>query len=301
MRAFHDAATDLGAESLHAPRLWPEYHERYYGPSSATPTATMSRPSATRAVPTTEPCQTRPVSEPRVVEYGDDPSQFAELTLPGGTPEGVVVVIHGGFWRARYDLDLGRPLAASLADHGWAAYNVEYRRVGNGGGSPTTLDDVATAIDALAEQGLDLARVITVGHSAGGHLATWAASRGRHDRWPARVRVTGVVAQAGVLDLRTAYAEQLGAGAVEAFLGHAPGAADDPIDPARQVPLDVPVHCVHATADDTVPVSQSRDYVAAARAAGARADLTEVEGDHFVVIDPHSDVWRRTLEIIEEL
>jgi acetyl esterase/lipase len=241
------------------------------------------------------------VSQPRTVRYGDDPSQFAELWRPSGTPKGVVVVIHGGFWRAKYDLSLGRPLAASLAAHDWVAWNVEYRRAGNGGGSPATMDDVAAAIDALADQDFPLDRVTTLGHSAGGHLATWAASRGRHQRWPERVAVTGVVAQAGVLDLRSAYDERLGDGAVEAFLGHPPGPADDAVDPARQIPLGVPVHCVHGVADDTVPVSQSRDYVAAASAAGARAELTEVEGDHYVVIDTASDVWRRTLEIIEDL
>jgi acetyl esterase/lipase len=240
-------------------------------------------------------------SGPRIVRYGDDPSQFGELSLPSGTPRGVAVVIHGGFWRARYDLELGRPLAASLVAHGWAAWNVEYRRVGNGGGSPETMDDVAAAIDALAEQDLPTDRVIAIGHSAGGHLATWAASRGRHDRWPAEVPMTGVVSQAGVLDLRTAYDEHLGDGAVEAFLGHPPGPEDDPVDPMRQVPLDVPVHCVHARADDTVPISQSRSYVAAATAAGARAELTEVEGDHYVVIEAGTEVWRRTLEILEEM
>ena len=239
------------------------------------------------------------MNQSRTVRYGDDPSQFAELTLPADSPRGVVVVIHGGFWRDRYDLELGRPLAASLAAEGWVAWNVEYRRVGNGGGSPRTLDDVASAIDALAQQDVDLRRVITLGHSAGGHLATWAASRGRHDRWPARVAITGVVSQAGVLDLGAAYDENLGAGAVEAFLGHAPGPDDLPADPIRQVPLEVPVHCVHGLGDDVVPVSQSRGYVAAANAVGARAELTEVEGDHFVVVDPASDAWRLTLEILE--
>jgi acetyl esterase/lipase len=240
-----------------------------------------------------------------VVRYGDDPSQYAELSLPDRTPQGVAVVMHGGFWRARYDLDLGRPLAASLVEHGWAAWNVEYRRVGNGGGSPQTLDDVAAGIDALADPDLGLRphlrRVIAVGHSAGGHLATWAASRGRFERWAATVELTGVVSQAGVLDLGAAYDERLGAGAVEAFLGHPPGADDTSADPALQLPLDVPVYCVHGRDDDTVPVSQSRSYVAAARAAGARAELTEVDGDHFVVIDPTSHAWRLTLELLDRM
>ena len=241
------------------------------------------------------------MGQPRTVRYGADRSQFAELSLPAGTPKGTVVVIHGGFWRARYDLALGRPLAASLVEHGWAAWNIEYRRAGNGGGSPETMDDVAAAVDALADLDVPLGRVTTVGHSAGGHLATWAASRGRHPRWPERVAVTGVISQAGVLDLRAAYDEHLGDGAVEAFLGHPPGPGDDAVDPARQIPLDVPVHCVHTLADDTVPVSQSRAYVAAATAAGARAELTELDGDHFVVIDAESEAWRLTLGILEDL
>jgi acetyl esterase/lipase len=252
-------------------------------------------------------CETRHVSSTsapgtRTIAYGDGPAQFGELTLPEGTPKGVVVVVHGGFWKAAYDLSLGRPLAASLADHGWAAWNIEYRRVGNGGGDPATFDDVAAAIDVLHEQDLPLDRVLALGHSAGGHLATWAASRGRFPQWPTKVDLTGVVSQAGVLDLESAYDDDLGAGAVRGLLGHPPGFRDAPLDPIRQVPLEVPVHCVHATADDTVPVSQSRSYVAAARAAGATAELTVIEGgDHFVVIDPASDAWRRTLGILDGL
>jgi acetyl esterase/lipase len=237
----------------------------------------------------------------RWIAYGDDRSQFVELTLPTGEPKGVVVVVHGGFWKAAYDIEYGRPLAASLAEHGWAAWNVEYRRVGNGGGDPATFDDVATAIDALAEQDLDLSRVLGLGHSAGGHLVTWAASRGRYPRWQTSVDLTGVVAQAGVLSLDAAYDEHLGGGAVAAFLGHRPGPDDARLDPIQQVPLEIPVHCIHGTDDTTVPVSQSRDYVAAARAAGATAGLTEVAGDHFVVIDPRSGVWRETLTVLDGL
>jgi acetyl esterase/lipase len=253
-------------------------------------------------------CETRPVSEARRppgakrIRYGDDPAQFVELTLPAGKPQGVVVVVHGGFWKAEFDIAYGRPLAASLAEHGWAAWNLEYRRVGNGGGNPATFDDVAAAIDALDEQDLDLSRVLGLGHSAGGHLATWAASRGRFPRWQAKVDLTGVVSQAGVLDLEAAFDEHLGNGAVVAFLGHRPGPDDARLDPIRQVPLDVPVHCIHGTDDTNVPISQSRDYVAAATAAGATAELTEVEGaDHFVLIDPASEAWRQTLKILDGL
>lgn len=134
---------------------------------------------------------------------------------------------------------------------------------------------------------------MAIGHSAGGHLAVWAA--GQH------LGLTHVVAQAGVLDLRAAHADRLGDGAVERFLGHPPGPADDPVDPIAQVPLDVPVWCVHAAGDDVVPMSQSTAYVAAARAAGGTAELVEVEGDHFTVVDPTHPAWARQLALLVEL
>jgi acetyl esterase/lipase len=240
---------------------------------------------------------------PDRVTYGDDPSQYVEISRPEGRSRGTVVVIHGGFWKAEYDASLGRPLAASLAAGGWTAVNVEYRRVGNGGGVPTTLDDVAAAIDVLADvDGVDTTAVVTLGHSAGGHLAVWAAARGRFARWrPERVAVTAAISQAGVLDFDAAVVDALGTGAVERFTGSAPGPSYDRVDPRRQLPLDVPVRCVHGTDDDVVPISQSRDYVAAATAAGADATLTEVAGDHFVVIDPASDAWAATLDLLAAL
>lgn len=237
----------------------------------------------------------------RTIHYGDDPSQYAEIYYPSGRSRGVVVVIHGGFWKAQYDASLGRPLARSLAAEGWTAWNLEYRRVGNGGGVPQTLDDVAAGIDALADvEGLDTSKVITLGHSAGGHLAAWAPARGRFEQWqPERVSVTGVVSQAGVLDLRSAYEQGLGGGAVEAFLGHPPGPADDLWEPIRQVPLSgVPVRCIHGRADTIVPMSQSESYVDVSTAAGGDAELLKVEGDHFVLIDPDSPAWARTLELL---
>ena len=112
--------------------------------------------------------------------YGSDPSQLGELFLPSGTgPFGVVVVVHGGYWKAQYDRSLMTDLCLDLAAHGLAAWNLEYRRIGSGGGWPATLLDVAAGVDLLAdlEAPLDLSRVVAVGHSAGGQLALWAASR----------------------------------------------------------------------------------------------------------------------------
>jgi acetyl esterase/lipase len=235
--------------------------------------------------------------------YGDDPSQHGTLYRPAGESRGVVVVIHGGFWKAEYDASLGEPLARDLAQRGWTAWNLEYRRVGNGGGRPETFDDVAAGIDRLADvEGLDLSGVVTLGHSAGGHLAAWAAARGRFASWqPERVPVTAVISQAGVLDLTAGAEAGLGGGAVEAFLGVPPGPAYDEVDPTRQLPLGVPVWCVHGAADTVVPLSQSAGYVAAAVDAGARAELVEINGDHFTVIDPASEAWDRTVEILDGL
>jgi acetyl esterase/lipase len=255
--------------------------------------------------PVREPIPHRQEHDMETIRYGEDASQWGELSRPSGTSKGVVVVIHGGFWRAQYDLSLGRPLAASLAAEGWTAFNIEYRRVGDGGGWPQTFDDVAAAIDALADvDGLDTSTVVTLGHSAGGHLAVWAAGRPQltGSAWASpAVGVTAAISQAGVLDLTAATADDLGDGAVQRFMGGTVDARYALADPAATIPLPVPVRCVHGTSDTTVPLSQSADYVAAAKAAGADAELTEVEGDHFVVIDPDSRAWALTLDLLDDL
>jgi acetyl esterase/lipase len=217
----------------------------------------------------------------------------------------VVVLIHGGFWRAAYDLGLMRPLAADLAARGIAAWNLEYRRVGQpGGGWPGTLNDVAAGVDALAVAapglGLDLDRVALVGHSAGGHLALWAAGPPLPGSPPRRVLARAAVSLAGVADLEAGDAERLGNGAVAAFIGA--GRADAPerylaASPIACLPLGIPQLLVHGDADDDVPVAQSRAYAAAAGAAGDHAELLELAGEgHFVVIDPSSAAWAATTD-----
>jgi acetyl esterase/lipase len=237
------------------------------------------------------------VSEPRRISYGRDPAQFGELSLPRRAEHaGTVVIVHGGFWRARYELDLGRPLAADLAARGFTAWNVEYRRLGNGGGWPATADDVGAAIDRLAELDVDTSGVVAVGHSAGGQLVVWAAGRSE-----TRVPLTAAVSQAGVLDLVGAHRERLGSDAVAAFLGGRPAELPEryrAADPLVAAPLDVPVLCVHARADDTVPISQSENYVAAA---AGRAVLRDEPGDHFTVIDPLHRSWAVVRDALPDL
>ncbi len=257
------------------------------------------------------------------VAYGDQPSQFGELTLPTGNGRcGVVVIVHGGFWRTRYGLELGRPLAADLVGAGVAVWNVEYRRVGRGplrrsaagGGWPETAEDVAAAVDALsgpvqagAGGRLDLDRVVAVGHSAGGQLAGWLAARpglpaGTPGAGP-RVSLRGVIAQAGVLDLVEAARLNLGGGAIQAFLGGEPADRREAYDLASptarvraQGGFGIPVVCVHGTSDANVPISQSERFVAAATAVGGDARLHSFDGDHFALIDPGSPAWRTCRE-----
>jgi acetyl esterase/lipase len=231
--------------------------------------------------------------------YGPDPDQYGELYLPTGDHRpGVVVVIHGGFWREMWDADGGRPLSADLAQRGWVSWNIEYRRVGKGGGWPTTLQDVADAIDALSTLDVDTSRVVTIGHSAGGQLATWAAGRAQlpPDAPGARpeVQVTAVIAQAGVMDLRTAATTGVGGTAVPDLLGGLPSDVPERYavaDPIQHVPLPVPVVCVHTRDDDSVPFDQSETYVGAALEAGADAKLVEADGDHMSHRDPTSPAW----------
>jgi acetyl esterase/lipase len=229
--------------------------------------------------------------------YGDHPSQYAELTLPeasGAAP--VVIVVHGGYWGASYGLELGRPLAADLANNGFAALNVEYRRVGDGGGWPQTGDDVLAAATALKDRkGVDLGNVVGLGHSAGGQLAAWLATQGP---------LSGVVLQAAVLDLVAGSVAGLGGGAIDAFLGGSPAtkaAAYADASPIARVPLGVRSILVHGTRDTLVPLDQSERFVAAARAAGDQSELRTFGGDHFDPITVGSDAWRMCLDAVKEL
>ncbi len=222
----------------------------------------------------------------------------------------VAVVIHGGFWRARYGRKLMRPLCRDLAGRGWIAWNVEYRRLGrvSGGGWPTTFGDVACAIDHLAEirtdAALDLGRVVAIGHSAGGHLAAWAAARPRLPEGAPgagpRVPVTAAVSQAGVVDLRRAYELGLSQGVVGDLLGGGPdrfGARYALASPAELVPLGVPVLLTHGGRDEIVPPSVSHAFAEAARAAGDAIELAELpDEDHFGHIDPGNPLWAAVVE-----
>ena len=230
--------------------------------------------------------------------YGPHPSQACELHLPAGDgPYPVAVLVHGGFWRQTYGWDLERAVAEDLTARGWAAWNVEYRRLGGDGGWPATFEDVAAAGDALAQHGdrLDLSRVVAIGHSAGGQLAVWAA--GRAD--PV-VGLTGAVSQAGALDLDELFRLGTSNDVVRELLGGSPDEVAEryaAASPARRLPVGVPLLVVHGELDDDVPVEVSRAFAAAASEAGDECELVVVADEgHYEHLEPGSRVWAAVVE-----
>lgn len=233
----------------------------------------------------------------RFIQYGDHKSQFLELYEPrGDATADTVVLIHGGYWRDAYGCDLMHPLVEAFRKRGSTVVNLEYRRIGE-------VDDPAwpyMAADLL--EGVDFARdlmpsvgatLTVVGHSAGGQLALWAASRRE---------VTTVVALAPVADLVAADRDELSTNAAATLLG---GRAQDiPERYAEASPIScVPLHArqiiVHGNHDKNVPVEQSASYVRIAEAAGDDVvSMIDPQIDHFDVIDPRHRIWAQIFHVL---
>jgi acetyl esterase/lipase len=233
--------------------------------------------------------------------YGDHPSQLGELFLPSGAgPHLVCVVVHGGYWRAQYDRSLMAGLCDDLAAHGLAAWNLEYRRVGAGGGWPETFLDVAAGVDALAalDAPLDLSRVVAVGHSAGGQLAFWAAARPTLPTdapgGSPGVSIRAAVSQAGVLDLAIAATLMPSSTPTRALLGDPMTHYDRYVlaSPKERLPLGIPQLVLHGDQDDTVSLRIATSYAEAARAAGDPCETRVLSGTgHFEHVDAGSSAW----------
>jgi acetyl esterase/lipase len=249
--------------------------------------------------------------------YGDHPLQFGELRLPAGPgPHPVAVLLHGGCWRAEYDLEYVSHMGAALTRAGVAVWTPEYRRVGDaGGGWPGTFQDAAGAlarVDELAQDhALDLERVVLVGHSAGAHLALWLA--GRHNlpaedtlHAPGPLRIRGVVSLAGITDLAR-YAEG-GRGcnaAVPLLMGGSPAerpqryAAASPIE---LLPLDVPVRLLQGALDPIVKLEQASAFAERAGAYGEDVHIELIEGaGHFDLVSPFAPAWPAVQAAVLEL
>ncbi len=270
---------------------------------------------------------TRPAPPPDVtLRYGPGSEHVADLRLPppqaareATASAPLVLFLHGGFWRAKYDRRHTWPLGAALASAGFAVCTPEFRRVGQpGGGWPGTLDDVAAAVDALpdlavaaaAPGGLVPRPFVLAGHSAGGHLALWAAARHRlprGSRWrtPSPGPYRGVVGLAAVSDLAACQAAGLGGGAADALMGGGP--ARYPYryalaDPAALLPLRARVRLVHGARDEAVPCAMSRDYAARAVGHGDDVLLDELaECGHYEPIDPLTAAWPSVLAALRAI
>lgn len=244
------------------------------------------------------------------IAYGSETLQFGELRLPRGTePVPLVVLIHGGCWRSQYDLKHVGHAAAALVQEGFGVWTIEYRRIGDAnGGWPGTFDDIAHAVDyvrMLADQfpQIDTSRVVLMGHSAGGQLALWAASRKQNETAGlfrsaiAPLKVAGVVSLAGITDLA-----EYGAGtggcnqSVTPLMGGSPQQVPRryrAVSPVERVPTGVFMRLVHGDADPIVPLGQSKTFLARARMAGDRAELdVVVGGGHFDLLSPQSSAWQ---------
>jgi acetyl esterase/lipase len=244
---------------------------------------------------------TKPPEADLRVPYGPDPNQFVDLRVPAGKgPHPVVFFIHGGYWRAKYDLTYAGHLCAALVKAGIATWNVEYRRVGNpGGGWPGTFEDVRTAYHLLLhghnvqsqdKKGagkFDLKRVCVAGHSAGGQLALCLAAFEK--------TVTRVLSLAGVLDLRRGWELHLSNDAVSEFLGGSPEQVPEHYREASPAERPIPQatqKLIHGTADSAVPYEIGKGYADAKKKSGERVELITLDKiGHFEIVDPGSAIW----------
>lgn len=226
------------------------------------------------------------------LRYGDGEFQFGDLRLPKGQgPFLAAIFIHGGFWRARYDLKHASFLCAALTKAGFVTWNLEYRRVGNpGGGWPGSFEDVTAGYQFLRQLAgkypIDTKRILVLGHSAGGQLALALAAHHNSMR--------AVVSLAGVVDLRRAWELHLSNDAVAEFLGGDPQRVPDHYHEAS--PAELEIHCkqllIHGTEDDIVPAQMSRDYAKQKLEKHESVSFLEIpKNGHFEIVDPQSAIW----------
>lgn len=269
--------------------------------------ALLSAATATAQTMTAADAMAAPRDAPdHTLSWGDGPLQLGELRLPPGPgPHPVAVLVHGGCWLAEYDRHHVGPLARALADAGVATWSLEYRRVGDaGGGWPGTFTDVARGADhlrALATRfPLNLERAFAIGHSAGGQLALWLATRSRleprselsvGDPLP----LTGVLALAGVPDLARVHGLGVCGDVVDRLMGGSPSRLPEryaAAAPSERLPIGVEVVLVNGAHD---PWAETADIAAFARAARAAGDRVEVvpapDSGHFEMITPGSSTW----------
>ncbi len=216
------------------------------------------------------------------IPYGEKRDQKIDVRRPTspGPPAPLAVIVHGGLWRQEWTSDTTETWAVELTRRGWITANVEYRRLGSGGGWPESFVDVTAAFGVAATlPGVDPQRLYAIGHSAGATMALWSAGQ------TGAVRPTNVTSVAGITDLVRARAEGLGDGAVASIEGRRRPRPEE-ASPRHRLPTGVAVTLVSCLADTLVDPSYATDYAFAAHQAGDEVELFELETTHGAVLDP---------------
>jgi acetyl esterase/lipase len=249
-----------------------------------------------------------------VIPYGEHELQFGHLRLPEGPgPHPVVVFIHGGCWLSAYTIGHVGSLEEGLSQAGFAVWSLEYRRVGDdGGGWPGTFQDVARGVDHLrvlaADHPLDLDRVVVSGHSAGGHLALWVASRGKllsdHELYVSNpLTVQGVVGLAPAPDLEALHDARVCGNVIDGLMGGSPSVVPRryaAASPMQLAPVPVPQTLVIG-ALDTAWGPVGRAYYRRALEAGDEGVtvLEAPQSGHFEMIVPGTSTWPLVMQAFE--
>jgi len=256
-----------------------------------------------------------PISKLIKITYGEDPNQFGELRIPeGDSLFPVIVILHGGCWQSIYDKSLMDAMAEDLTNRGYATWNLEYRRIGNGGGWPNTFLDVATGFKKLTDLAktypIDLQKILITGHSAGGHLALWLGAQNQladssEIKTQDLPKITGIVSLAGITDLETYLAPSGCGSSVDDLIGGGPTQFPERYfagSPISFVPLCIPQVLINGEEDQIVPISHISPYYEMSVAAKDKIQLVSIpNAGHFEIITPGSNAWEAIIQAFADL
>lgn len=255
----------------------------------------------------------KPVKTNYRLPYGKHSEQFGDLYLPKSSNKShpVIILIHGGCWQAQYGLSPLGLLSKALSNLGFAVWNLEFRRLGNGGGWPITFEDIALGADYLKEiakqYSLDLSNVTTMGHSAGGHLALWLAGRhhlpeSSHLYNDDHLRIHRVISLAGIPDLETGVTQNICRGACQELVGGLPNEVPErylQASPHKLLPLNIPQYHLVGELDPIVPIGYLTPYIKTATQHDEVYFKVIPEIGHFEMVMPDTISWEFINRILQ--
>lgn len=249
------------------------------------------------------------------LSYGKHPSQFGVLRLPESNSKNILVMsVHGGFWRSKYDLKENAPLVTDLTERGYITWNIEYRRTGEqGGGGLGTMNDALDAFNYLEKIKkkfkLEISKVILIGHSAGAQICTWLAHHLEHSTSYASndgiLSIEKIISLAGVMDLEKMYEIHMEKNIISPVLSFVGGNPDkvpelyQALSPISLFPLSIKHILLHGEIDQYVPVELSKNYYHRALSKNLNVQLiTLPDVNHFNLVDPNDEAWKSVLDIL---